>query len=167
MRITPPALLFSLVLLAGCGSAANPMNWFGDDAPDESVLDPIESTNPLIPERSGFFRSRNTPAPYLGTTIDAITDLTLERVPNGVIIRATGQSATVGAFNARLTPANEDEAPVEGVLTYQLQAQYTRITGGSPEVREVVVARQLTDQELQGTRIIRVEGRQNALERRR
>jgi hypothetical protein len=50
------------------------------------------------------------------------------------------------------------------VLTYRLEAQYTPTASGA---REVTVARQLTDQELAGTRTIRVEGIQNALERRR
>lgn len=144
------------------------MNWFGNDAPDESVLEPIGEANPLIPESDGIFQNRrNKIAIYQGATIDAISDLTLERVPGGVLIRATGISSTQGPFNARLTPDNEDELPEDGVLTYQLQAYYTQITGGAPETREVTVAHTLTDQQLSGTRTIRVEGLQNALERRR
>jgi hypothetical protein len=50
------------------------------------------------------------------------------------------------------------------VLTYRLEAQYTAAINGA---RTVTVARQLTDQELAGTRTIRVEALQNALERRR
>lgn len=146
---------------------ANPVNWFGNDAPDERVLEPIESTNPLIPERTGLFDSRNKDAVYQGTPIDAIADLTLDRIPGGIIIRATGRSATLGAYNARLTPATKDETPEDGVLTYRFEAQYTQIVGGAPETREIIVARQLTDQELADTRVIRVEGLQNALERRR
>lgn len=145
---------------------ANPMNWFGGDAPDESVLEPIESTNPLIPQRTGIFQSSNTPEPYLGAPVDTVTDLTLERVPGGVIIRATGVSASLGPFNARLTPATEDEVPVDGVLTYRLEAQLSQATAG-PRPRQVTVARLLTDQELEGTRTVRVEAVQNALERRR
>ena len=76
-------------------------------------------------------------------------------------------SATQGVFNARLAPQNEDELPEDGVLTYQLQAQYKQIIGGAPETREVTVARKLTDQETRDVRVIRVEGLQNALERRR
>ncbi|MFK7868827.1 MAG: hypothetical protein AB8B58_06275, partial [Roseobacter sp.] len=99
MRITIPALLVSTALLAGCGSAANPMNWFGNDAPDEAVLDPIDATtNPLIPESDGIFsNNRDRSEIYRGTTIDAIADLTVERVPGGLLIRATGRAATQGA----------------------------------------------------------------------
>lgn len=167
MRETLPALIVSMLLLAGCGTAANPLNWFDNDAPDEDTLEPIESTNPLIPEKTGIFQSNKTPPPYPGTPIDAIVDLTLERMPGGVLIRATGRSATQGAYNARLTPANEEEVPENGVLTYRLEAQYTQTTGGAPQTREIVVARHLTNQELAGARTIRVEAVQNALERRR
>lgn len=168
MRISATGYLIAALFLAGCGTNANPANWWGRDAPDESVLEPIEATNPLIPESSGLFRSdpreRNV---YEGTTIDAISDLTIERVPGGILIRATGRSATQGVFNARLTPQNEDELPEDGVLTYQLQAQYQQIAGGAPQTSEVTVARKLTDQEVRDARVIRVEGLQNALERRR
>lgn len=167
MRVSIPALVVSALFLAGCSTNANPMNWFGSDGPDESNLTPIESTNPLIPETSGFFKSRNEVVPYQGTPIDAISDLALERFPGGVIVRATGVSATQGAFNARLTSVTEDVTPVDGVLTFRFEAQYTQIIGGPQQSREVVIARQFTDQQLQGTRTIRVEGLQNALERRR
>jgi hypothetical protein len=168
MRITPAAFLISALFVAGCSSNANPMNWFGRDGPEPEVLEPIDAANPLIPESSGLFRSDPTERlQYQGSTIDAISDLTIERVPGGIIIRATGRSATQGPFNARLTPLNKDELPQDGVLGYQLQAQYKQIIGGAPETRDVTVARRLTDQQLEGTRTIRVEGLQNALERRR
>ena len=168
MRISVTAYLIAALFLSGCGTNANPMNWFGRDGPDERMLEPIEADNPLIPETTGVFRSDpRERVQYAGSTIDAISDLTVERVPGGIMIRATGRSATQGAFNARLTPQNEDELPVDGVLTYQLQAQYKQNIGGAPETREVIVARTLTDQEAGDTRVIRVEGLQNALERRR
>jgi hypothetical protein len=167
MRLSTPALLLSLLLIGGCSTKANPLNWFGGDAPDPSVLQPIGETNPLIPTRTGIFESDNTPPPYLGTPIDVVSDLTLERVPGGLIIRANGRSGSFAPFNARLTPVNEGEVPEDGVLTYRLEAQYARATGGTSLTREVTVARQLTNQELAGTRTIRVEAVQNTLERRR
>ena len=150
-------VLFSL---AGCG-------WFGGAAPPDDITTPIEEDNPLIPKRSGIFAPDPEDNVYQGTTIDAILDLAVERVPGGILILATGRSATQGAYNARLTPVNLDGAPENGVLTYQFQAEYMPGAGGAPETREVTVARRLTDQELGNTRTIRVEARQNALQKRR
>lgn len=167
MRNSLPVLLITCIFLAGCSTRANPVNWFGGDAPDESVLEPIESTNPLIPESTGIFEARSRVEEYFGTPVDAVSDLALERVPGGLIIRATGQSSNSGAFNARLTPADADEMPEDGVLTYRLEAENGPPIAGAPALREIIVARQLTDQELSGTRTIRVEASQNALQARR
>lgn len=164
MRIPFPYLLIATLFLAGCGSSS----WFGRDAPDEDLIEPIEADNPLIPETTaGLFRRDPDDIPgYQGTTVDAISDLIIEQVPGGIIIRATGRTATQGAFNARLTPQNVDELPEDGVLTYFLQAERQPIVGGAPITREVTVGRKLTDQEITGVRTVRVEGVQNALERR-
>lgn len=168
MRSTVPALLLSFLVMSGCGTVANPMNWFGNDGPDEAVLEPVEADNPLIPETTGLFAAaREERARYKGTPIEAVTDLTIERVPGGLLVRATGLAATQGVYDARLTPGNEDELPEDGVLTFRLEAQNAQIGGGAPQTREVIVARRLTEQQLGGARTIRVEGVQNALERRR
>lgn len=168
MRISLPFLLIATLFLAGCSTKANPVNWFGNNAPEEDVLEPIDADNPLIPDTpGGLFRRDPDDIPgYQGTTIDVISDLTIEQVPGGILIRATGRSATQGLFNARLTPQNEDEVPEDGMLTYWLQAENRRVGVGAPETREVTVGRKLTDQETTGVRTIRVEGLQNALERR-
>jgi hypothetical protein len=166
MHVKLQVLLLSLLLTAACGSSLNPMNWFGDDAPDESVLDPVSANNPLLPSDDGPFARRTGPSPYLGTPVEAVTDLTLERVPGGLIIRATGRSSSPGIYDARLVSENEDGLPVEGVLTYSLRALKAQ-TGGVVQPQDVTVARQLTNQELAGARTIRVEGQQNTLERRR
>ncbi len=147
--------------LPGCG-------WFGGDAPPDDATTPVEENNPLIPTSSGILGTNpRTSGVYNGTTIDTISDLTIERVPGGLLIRATGRSETRAPYNARLTPANPDEVPEDGVLTYQLQAEYVPASGGSARAREVIVARTLTDQELGNTRTIRVEALQNSLQRRR
>jgi hypothetical protein len=83
------------------------------------------------------------------------------------MIRATGRSTTLTPYNARLTPSNPDELPEDGVLTYQLQAEYVPVSVASARSREVIVARRLTNQQLGDTRTIRVEALQNALQRRR
>lgn len=174
MRITVSALLASTLLISGCSSIsesrANPFNWFGDDEPPAAQPVSSEEANPLIPDNTGLFgASRAENARYKGTPIDAISAVTLERVPGGVIIRATGVAATQGIYEPRLTPDNADESPVDGVLTYHLEAVRAEdvTVQGPTETREVIVARKLTEQELGNTRIIRVEGLQNSLEARR
>ena len=51
MRSNIILLLLATVLIAGCSTRANPVNWFNNDPPEEDVLTPIEETNPLIPDR--------------------------------------------------------------------------------------------------------------------
>jgi hypothetical protein len=93
-----------------------------------------------------------------------VTDLTVERIPGGAIIRATGLAARQGIYAVQLTPENEAELPVDGVLTYRLEgirpSKPTPI--GSKPTREVTAARKLTDQQLAGVQRIRVEGQLNA-----
>ena len=69
----------------------------------------------------------------------------------------------------QLTPENEAEEPVDGVLTYRLEGiRPGRNTAvGTVPTREVIAARRLTEQQLRGVRSIRVEGAQNALVSRR
>lgn len=179
MRKTLLVVLISTLSLSGCSSVrdsrVNPFNWFGgteevaagDVATDEDASP--GAANPLIPQRSGLLQSREERNQYRGTPIDAITEVILERVPGGVMIRATGLAATQGIYEARLTPDNKDEAPVDGVLTYRLEVlNNPNVRAQGPAAtRQVTVARTLTDQELGDTRIIRIEGVQNALETRR
>jgi len=141
-------------VLAGCGGnrAASP--------------DASEGVNPLIPEeRESLFR--RPPEVFEGTTVDTITDLSVERVPGGIIIRSTGRVAQTGAYDVRLTPLDPEGQPVEGVLSFALQAERTEPIPGSPGVRNVIAAVKRTDQQLGDTRTIRVEGLQNTLDRRR
>ena len=168
MRKTLPLLFTCGFLLSGCGSWVNPVNWFNGASPNADVLTPIEEENPLIPESTSVFETLGPDdVAYAGTPIDTISELVVERIPGGVIIRATGRSQFAVPFNARLVSVSDGEEPDEGVLTYSLRAQYARFTGGAVSAREVTVARQLTDQELGATRTVRVEGVQNALQKRR
>ncbi len=173
MRKTLSILLISTLTLTACStvrdSAVNPFNWFGSSRAE--TLGPKDSANPLIPERRlGILATaREKEAEYFGIPFDQVTDLTVERVPGGALIRATGLAARQGYFDVRLTSANEDGLPVDGVLTFRLEgvrpAENTPV--GPAATREVVVARHLTDQDLKGVRAIRVEGQQNALVSRR
>jgi hypothetical protein len=173
MRKTFSALLVSTLVLSGCAtvrdSRANPFNWFGS-ARSEAVTAQQVNTNPLIPERSSLFSSSRAEATsYKGRPFDQVTNLTIERVAGGALIRATGLAARQGIYEVQLTPANEDELPVDGVLTYRLEgvepAKNTAI--GTIPTREVTAGRKLTDQMLAGVRTIRVEGQRNAMTSRR
>ncbi len=164
MRITVSALLVSTLVLTGCGTNLNPLNWFGGGT-SEPRAPVAENDNPLIPERTGLFSSRRDRlAVYNGTAVETVTDLTVERVPGGAIIRATGVAAVQGIYDVRLTPANEDEVPEDGILTYRLEALRSAdgARAGTPASREVTAARKVTDRQLAGVSRIRVEGVTNA-----
>ncbi len=167
MHKTVSALLISTLVVSACGTRLNPFNWFGrgEAAPTTAAS---ANTNPLIPERTGIFDSRNNEVVYNGQPIDSISELAVERVPGGAIIRATGVAAVQGVHSVQLTPAEEDEQAVDGVLTYRLEGLRGPNTGaGTPASREVNVARKVTDQTLRDVRTIRVEAARNALQSRR
>ena len=158
--------LVATMTLTACGtvreSRLNPFNWFGGSR--EAPAQPVQSDNPLIPQRTGFLGSRREADIYTGVPVEVIRDVVVERVPGGAIVRATGVSRFQNIYDIRLTPANEDEVPVDGVLDYRLEARIPErpIAGGSENLRSVIVARSLTDQQLEGVRQIRVSGTQNA-----
>lgn len=172
MQKTLTLLLVSSLTLAACGtlreSRVNPFNWFGQ-ARSETVVQEA-STNPLIPRGGGLFsRLRATDEIYVGQPFEQVTDLTIERVPGGAIIRATGLAARQGIYAVQLTPENEEELAVDGVLTYRMEGvRPTRpMPVGTQPSREVTAARNVTDRQLRGVRQIRVEGQLNALVSRR
>ncbi|MFK7876655.1 MAG: hypothetical protein AB8B71_12890 [Paracoccaceae bacterium] len=155
-------------MTSGCASRFNPLNWFGRS---EAVApaDPVAEVNPLIPTGGGLLSRNRGPAPDLTTPIDTVSDIKVERVPGGAIIRAVGVDATQGAFNVELVPMTEDEQPVDGVLSYTLERQKPdfRTRQGPVVTREVAVARHVTDQTLSGVRTIRIVADQNARQVRR
>lgn len=167
MRITLSALLVSATVLTACGavrdSAINPVNWFGRSASVPVAQE--ASSNPLIPQRSGLFSSRRAQVEtYAGLPFEEVIDLQIERVPGGAVIRVTGRAARQGIYAVQLTPANAEELPVDGVLTYRLEGVrpgFATPAGAAP-TREVTAARKLTDQDLRGVNSIRVEGQLNA-----
>ncbi|MEL7091542.1 MAG: hypothetical protein AAFN94_07395 [Pseudomonadota bacterium] len=176
MRVLTVTVLTAALTLSACAavrdSRVNPFNWFGRGQSEPVAQTPAEEVNPLIPvrndRRARLFR-RNAEPEYLGAPIDQVSGLIVERVPGGAMIRASGISPFQGAYDVRLTPANDDEEPVDGVLTYRLEVvQPFRARRGGPErVRTVTAARRLTDNQLAGVRTIRVEGVRNAQTSRR
>ncbi|KIN61212.1 putative lipoprotein [Sulfitobacter noctilucae] len=167
MRKTLPLLLAATLAVGACAtvrdSRVNPFNWFGQS---RSVpVTQAAPTNPLIPQGGGLFANRRAEeAVYIGRPFEQVTDLTIERIPGGAIIRATGLAARQGIYEVQLTPNNEAEEPEDGVLIYRLEG--VRPSGptavGTVPTREVIAARRVTDQQLRGVSRIRVEGQLNA-----
>lgn len=142
------AALAALALLAGCSgysqSAANPANWFrGSQTTETLVSVPVrQDPRPLVAE---------------------VTDLALEPVSGGAILRATGLPPTLGWWAAELLPENGFE-PVDGELSFSFviapppQAQ----PQGTPATREVSAAIFVSRFKLENTRRITVTGSGNA-----
>lgn len=169
MRISHSVLLVAALSLGACGivrnSALNPVNWFGRSTSEAVATTDGAPVNPLIPQSTGLFGKRGGDVEtYAGKPFDEITDLTVERVSGGAVIRATGLAARQGIYSVRLTPITDDETPIDGVLTYRLEGvEPTKNTAtGGPATREVTAARKITDQNLRGVKTIRVEGLRNA-----
>jgi hypothetical protein len=172
MRILTTTLLVAIMTLAACGavrdSRVNPLNWFGGSRSEPIQRDAQQEVNPLIPQtdRVGLFaNTRDAANAYLGTPIDQISELVIERVPGGAILRVTGVSEVLGIYDVRLTPTNVDDvADADGVLTYRLEGVRPArvVRGGTEPQRTVTAGRHLTDNQLARAQVIRIEGRLNA-----
>ncbi|WP_375690304.1 hypothetical protein [Pseudooceanicola sp. LIPI14-2-Ac024] len=164
MRKTTALLLISSLALAGCGnSRLNPVNWFGG-AQETTVS--AEAGNPLIPRQSGL--TARAPDVYRGVPVGQITSLVVEPIPGGAIVRVEGVADRQGAYDVQLVPFTLADEPVNGVLAYTLAARLLpRAPVGTPASRQIVAAHYLDEDQLAGTREIRVEGARNALSTRR
>ncbi len=164
MRFLTLSLLIAVLGLSACSSNWNPVNWFGSSK--EVAAEPTKEVNPLIPVKNSVLSRPEKE--YSGTPVAKITELKVERVANGALIRAKGVANVQGAFNVRFAPQN-DGNPVSGVLTFEMQAIHPRHgpQGGSEKSREVIVAYRMTKQQLQGVRTIKVVASQNARQSRR
>lgn len=165
MRFLIPTLLIAILGLSACSSNWNPVNWFGRSQ-EVAVDATAEDVNPLIPKRRGMLTRPEED--YPGIPVAKITELKIERVPNGALIRAKGVAHVQGAFSVRLDPLNDGE-PVSGVLSFEMLAIHPKggNPGGSEKTREVIVAYRLTNQQMEGVRTIRVIGVENARQSRR
>ena len=170
MRRPLVALLVLSMTLSACGaireSRMNPFNWFGSSREVPAGVDPASTgaANPLIPQRrTNMFRRDETI--YLGQKLDQVTELRIERVADGAIIRVDGIAQRADAYDIRLVPV-PTERPDE--LHFELQGEFPELTQSTIRLpRPVVVATHLTDQDLAGIRRIRVSAARNARESRR
>lgn len=160
--------LAGALVLAGCGwkeSRINPVNWFGNSEPVEVVVD--ENTNPLIPQkkqkRGLFDKPEDVDNSVL---VGQLTELRIDRTNIGAIIYATAIADRQGAFDVELRPLEDTQ---DGVLTLEFRVVYPEDPThlGSEYSRTVHAARSVTQQGLDGIRLIRVLAAQNARESRR
>ncbi len=158
MRRMIPALMVATLTLTACGgfrdSAANPRNWFGRSTAAPVVPDARDA---LLPEKSALSRPE---VGYQGQRVEQVSELSLERIPGGAMIRAAGIAERQGAYDVRLVPQG---GPDKGVQTYEMQVQYPpRATSQGPaQTRVVTAALAMTEQQLEGVRTVRVVGLRN------
>lgn len=162
MALSRTILLCTTLALAGCGgglanSWVNPGNWFGRS--NSQAIDNTGSVNPLIPRPR--FGARPKVA-YSGEPVDQIKSLRIERKPGGAILHVVGVADAIGYYDVRLRPDSEEGA-VDGVLSFTLRAERpeTLIRGANEASRQIVAARLLSDQDLDGVRSIVVKGARN------
>ncbi|WP_299281951.1 hypothetical protein [uncultured Tateyamaria sp.] len=172
MRLRTVSIFVALIALTACAtvrdSRVNPANWFGRNEPQpvRRSEEPKE-VNPLMPvdRGPGLFASLRASDEYFGTPIDQVSELVIERVPGGAIVRATAIADIDDVYDVRLIPENDDLEPDEdGVLVYQVQGVHPleRRRTTSQRQRTFVVADRITDRKLADIRSIRVEGERNA-----
>ncbi len=165
MRNLVICLAVGAILLSACSTRLNPRNWFGGSE-EVAVEATAGEANPLIPEQNQLMRRPE--ATYAGVPVRSVTELKVERIADGAIIRASGVAYVQGAFAVKLSPLNEG-VPQNGVLTYELLAVHPSwgSRGGSDQTRTVTVAHSLTEQQLSGVRTIKVVAAENARQSRR
>lgn len=164
MRKTIPLLLITAMVLASCGrlrdTRLNPFNWFG--RAESRELSAAER-NPLIPRRSALAAPE---AEDTRTAVGTITELRIERLPGGAIVRATAVSERQGAHDVALRLIETDDVP-ENLLRYQMVAYQPVNPAGTQLSRTVSAAVRVSDQDLLQIQRIEVVGAQNALTTRR
>ncbi len=143
MKILVATGLIATVFMAGCGAQLNPMSWFGND--EETIAEApkefFQDSRPLIQE---------------------VTQLRIERITAGAIVRATGVSTTQGYWDAELVPTNLGElTDGELIFEFRLRPPLSPIEAGPPRARNIVVAIDLSQVELRDVRRITVIGAGN------
>lgn len=153
-----PLLLASAVALSGCARLAdsrlNPSNWFGSGGGAVAAVGASGEVEPLVPDGARTLVLDARPL------LAEVTSVSLDRTPDGAILRATGRASSQGWFNADLVLT----AIEGGTATYAFRAEAPRgfAAAGTPASRQITAAVNLDLAELQGIRRFRVEGASGA-----
>ncbi len=173
MHKTLSVLLVASMFLSACSgwrdSRVNPSNWFGNSTP-APVEYSVDDANALVPEQSdgsGLFARPE--AEDNSVPIAIIDELRIDPTPTGAIIYAAGTAIRQGAFNAQLARVRSEELSKNGVMEFTFRVDYPEYATVQGNVRSRMVSEAVTvsTQELEGIRLVRVKGAQNALESRR
>lgn len=161
MKATLPILLSATIALTGCerisNSSFNPLNWFGSVEPAAPVDATTGELLPLTPANADSVIDARTLA---GT----IVSMSVERTPDGAIVRATGTTTAPSQFNAQLVPIDASG----GRLTLAMRFETPQsVTSAAVEPRQITAAYVVDNAVLAGIRTIQVQGANNALSRRR
>ncbi|WP_146285213.1 hypothetical protein [Gemmobacter aquaticus] len=150
MRFSLLAALSLVMLVSACGTRLNPFNWFGG-----AEASPPADTQQLPSKADPRLLALQ------------ITELKVEPMPGGAIVRATAVMESQGWWQAELV-ALEDE-PVDGAMVYEFRVfppqRQTRVS--TPQSRQVTAAVFLSDIRLSTIRSITVQGQTNGLTSRR
>lgn len=156
MRLIP--ILIAALVLTGCArlqnSPLNPANWFG---PAGAVATSPAQARPLMPSGRGVVVVTDA-----RPRVASLTELRIERLPGGAIVRATGLAPTQGWFNAELVRVGAED----GVLTYEFRAEQPPgfAATGTIASRTITAADVLGADEVGAIGLVRVLSATNALQ---
>lgn len=146
------SMLVLTICLGACAgiqdSRLNPFNWFGNSESRRSSV----TNDELIK----YQRHRQDWRPL----VDQVIALSVEAIPEGAILRATGLPSAQGHWAAELVEVESDNIePGVLVFDFRLAPPTQRTNAGAQHTREVTVATYLSFVKLDGVRRIVVRGR--------
>jgi hypothetical protein len=156
------AALAAAVLLAGCGSRLNPINWFSGAERPATVVEPVAAgagdTSPNDPV------AVRDPRPL----VDQVAALRVEPRPGGAtLVTAIGLPPTLGWFEAALVPEtvaiDGDPVPRDGVMAFRFVAvpPLQPRPAGTARAREISAGALLGPDAAAATRTIVVRAARN------
>ncbi len=152
MRITLPLMICAALTASGCATISesrfNPLNWM-EQSTNARTSD--GALRPLVPNTG------TTQIVDARSLVQSVSAVSVERLTNGVMIRATGIGSSVGQYNAQLVPVSN----TGGVLTLAFRIENAGGGAGSAQSRQITAARVLKFAELSGVRSVRVQANSN------